>query len=246
VPSKSRAPFVALTTLLRSRFPSVIDPAKTIALGLVLVDGAPVTNPRSRVRSTASVRVVSPKPLRGTLKLRAALRGLRVSVPGKVALDLGAAAGGFTQALLEAGAARVYAVDAGPGQLRGWLRADPRVVNLERTNLADVGPELVLEPVDLVTIDLSYLALAEALPQIDAAVLAPTATVVALVKPTFELHTAVLAADAASVDDAVAKVSETVARLGWSVTGTVPSSIRGSRGATEVFLQATVRWQGPD
>ncbi len=105
-----------------------------------------------------------------------------------VALDLGAAAGGFTQALLEAGVERVYAVDVGSGQLRGWLRADPRVVNLERTNVADVGPDLVPEAVDLVTIDLSYLALADALPQIDAAILAPAATVIVLVKPTYELH----------------------------------------------------------
>ena len=109
-----------------------------------------------------------------------------------MALDLGAAAGGFTQALLEAGAARVYAVDAGSGQLRGWLRVDPRVINLERTNLADVGPDLVPETVDLVTIDLSYLALADALPQIDTSVLASSATVVALVKPTYELHAGAL------------------------------------------------------
>ncbi len=173
------------------------------------------------------------------LKLRGALRELHLSVNGMVALDLGAAAGGFTQALLEAGAARVYAVDAGSGQLRGWLRADPRVVNLERTNLADVGPDLVHEPVDLVTIDLSYLALADALPQIDPAVMAPAATVLALVKPTYELRSGALAADPQSVADAIEKVARTVIRLGWSVTATVPSCLRGSRGATEVFMQAT-------
>jgi 23S rRNA (cytidine1920-2'-O)/16S rRNA (cytidine1409-2'-O)-methyltransferase len=241
VPRRSRAPFVALTTLLHNRFPSIVDLSKTILGGHVLVDGAPVTNPRSRVRTTSSVRVLAPKPLRGALKLRGALRELHLSVNGMVALDLGAAAGGFTQALLEAGAARVYAVDAGSGQLRGWLRADPRVVDLERTNLADVGPDLVHEPVDLVTIDLSYLALADALPQIDPAVLAPAATVLALVKPTYELRAGALAADPQSVADAIEKVSQTVIRLGWSVTATVPSCLRGSRGATEVFMQTTPR-----
>ncbi|HEY1652631.1 MAG TPA: SAM-dependent methyltransferase [Acidimicrobiales bacterium] len=239
MPSPQRAPFVALTTLLRRRFPSIVDPSETIARGLVQVDGAPVTNPRSRVRATASVRVLAPKPLRGTLKLRGALRELRVSVSGLVALDLGAAAGGFTQALLEAGAARVYAVDAGAGQLRGWLRADPRVVNLERTNLADVGPHLVPEPVDLVTMDLSYLPLADALPQIDPAVLAPAATVLALVKPTYELHSAALAADPESVAQAVEKVVRVALALGWSAVAAAPSRHEGARGAVEVFVRAT-------
>jgi 23S rRNA (cytidine1920-2'-O)/16S rRNA (cytidine1409-2'-O)-methyltransferase len=155
-----------------------------------------------------------------------------------VALDLGAAAGGFTQALLEAGAARVYAVDAGSGQLRGWLRTDPRVVNLERTNLADVGPRLVPEPVDLVTLDLSYLALADALPQLDRAVLAPGAALLALVKPTYELHAATLADDPARVAEAVDAVRKRMSREGWAVQATVPSSIKGSRGAVEVFVHA--------
>jgi 23S rRNA (cytidine1920-2'-O)/16S rRNA (cytidine1409-2'-O)-methyltransferase len=246
VASHHRAPFVALITLLQSRFPSITDPSRAIACGLVLVDGAPVTNPKSRVRRTASVRVLTPKPLRGTLKLRGALAELDVRPRGMVALDLGAAAGGFTQALLEAGAARVYAVDVGSGQLRGWLRADPRVVNLERTNLADVGPRLVPEPVDLVTLDLSYLALADALPQLDPAVLAPEAALVALVKPTYELHAAKLADDPGQVAEAVLAVCERMARDGWAVLATVPSPITGSRGAVEVFVHAMAVPPAPD
>ncbi len=246
MPSKKRAPFVALITLLQHRFPSITDPPRAIASGLVLVDGAPVTNPRSRVRRTASVRVLTPKPLRGTLKLRGGLAALDVRTRGRVALDLGAAAGGFTQALLEAGAARVYAVDVGSGQLRGWLRADPRVVNLERTNLADVGPRLVPEPVDLVTIDLSYLALADALPQLDPAVLAPDADLVALVKPTYELRAATLADDPALVAEAVDAVRERMEQEGWVVRATAPSPIRGSRGAVEVFVHGVARPPAPD
>ncbi len=246
MPSKKRAPFVALTTLLQSRFPAIVDPSQAIAQGLVLVEGAPVTNPQSRVRATSSIRVLRTKPLRGTLKLRGALGTLRLPVAGKRALDLGAAAGGFTQALLEAGASRVYAVDAGSGQLRGWLRADPRVVNLERTNLAEVGPELVPQPVELVTFDLSYLALADALPQLNPAVLAPGAAVVALVKPTYELHAATLAADPASVAEAVESAARTMLQLGWTLVASVRSPIAGSRGAAEVFVQAIAKPRNSD
>jgi 23S rRNA (cytidine1920-2'-O)/16S rRNA (cytidine1409-2'-O)-methyltransferase len=93
--------------------------------------------------------------------------------PGAVALDLGAAAGGFTQALLDA--ARVYAVDAGSGQLRGWLRAGPRVTSLERANLAQLNRRLIGEPVDLMTMDLSYLAVADAIGQVGRRLRAPAA-----------------------------------------------------------------------
>jgi 23S rRNA (cytidine1920-2'-O)/16S rRNA (cytidine1409-2'-O)-methyltransferase len=143
--------------------------------------------------------------------------------------------------LLDAGARRVYAVDAGVGQLRGWLRADPRVVNLEGTNLAALGRDPVPEPVGLVTMDLSYLAVANALPQLDRGLLLPGAHLVALVKPTFELHSAALVADPARVEQAVALVCDALARQGWYVDKTVPSSITGARGAVEVFVSARLR-----
>ncbi len=234
--SPKRVPFVALTTLLRSRFPAIADPGRAIARGVVIVDGAFVTNPRARVRADAAVRVVTPKTLRGTQKLRGALESLRVPIAGAVALDIGAAAGGFTAALLEAGARRVYAVDAGSGQLRGWLRADPRVVNCERTNLGALGRHVVPEPVGLVTVDLSYLALVDALPQLRQELLAPTTHLLALVKPTYELRAGALAADPKAVASAVTAVRHAMEGLGWSVAAAVPSVITGSRGAVEVFL----------
>src|SRR5207248_8695281 len=113
----------------------------------------------------AAVLVSGPPLLRGETKLRAALAAFDVSVAGRVALDVGAAAGGFTRALLAAGARRVYAVDAGYGQLLGSLRQDPRVVNLEATNLGELSVDLIPDQVELVTLDLSYLALAAAVPQ---------------------------------------------------------------------------------
>ena len=130
----------------------------------MLVDGYPVHNPRSLVRGGARIALRVESPLRGEVKLRAALAEFGVRPAGRVALDLGAAAGGFTRVLLDAGAARVYAVDAGFGQLLGSLRQDPRVVVLERVNLGDLDASHVPEAIDLITIDLSYLSLREAFP----------------------------------------------------------------------------------
>jgi 23S rRNA (cytidine1920-2'-O)/16S rRNA (cytidine1409-2'-O)-methyltransferase len=219
----------------------VADPSAVIASGHVLVDGAPIANPAARVRADASVRIVQPRRLRGSMKLRGALETLAVDARDVVALDIGAAAGGFTEALLDAGARRVYALDAGVGQLRGWLRADPRVVNLEGTNLGVLGRDRVPEAVGLVTMDLSYLAVADALPQLDRALLSTGAHLLTLVKPTYELHSAKLAADPARVEQAVALAVDAMVRQGWEVHTWVPSPVRGSRGAVEVFVSARLR-----
>jgi FtsJ-like methyltransferase len=105
----SRTPVVALLTLLQRRFPGLNDPARLIKEGKVLVNGLPAASPRTRVRADAAIQIRHPRPLRGTIKLAHALTVFGVDAAGAVALDLGAAAGGFTQALLDAGAARVYA-----------------------------------------------------------------------------------------------------------------------------------------
>jgi 23S rRNA (cytidine1920-2'-O)/16S rRNA (cytidine1409-2'-O)-methyltransferase len=149
-----------------------------------------------------------------------------------------AAADGFTQALLDAGAARVYAVDAGAGQLRGWLRADPRVINLERTNLARLGPHLIGEPVDLITMDLSYLAIADAIGQVDRQMLAPAAQLITLVKPTFELHAAALADQPQQVAAAAEAATRALEEHRWRVLGQQPSPILGAKGAVEILLHA--------
>ena len=238
-----RAPLIALTTLLQRRFPGLDDPARLITEGVILVNGVPATGPRTRVRADAAIRIRHPRPLRGTIKLAHALAAFEINAAGAIALDLGAAAGGFTQALLDAGAARVYAVDAGAGQLRGWLRADPRVINLERTNLAQLGPHLISERVNLITMDLSYLAIADAIGQLDRRILAPAAQLIALVKPTFELHAATLADQPQQVAAAVDTAAGALKRHGWRILGQQPSVIRGAKGAVEVLLHATsTRW----
>jgi predicted rRNA methylase YqxC with S4 and FtsJ domains len=96
MPTGRRAPYVALLTLLQRRFPDLDDPAQLIGEGIVLVNGVPTANPRTRVRADAAIRIRRPRPLRGTIKLAHALAAFRIPAVGVVALDLGAAAGGFT------------------------------------------------------------------------------------------------------------------------------------------------------
>lgn len=243
MPSHKRAPLVALITLLQRRFPDLDEPARLISEGVVIVNGAPAANPRTRVRADAAIAIQRPRPLRGTIKLAYAMRAFGVRPAGVVALDLGAAAGGFTQALLDAGAACVYAVDTGAAQLRSSLRMDPKVINLERTNLAQLDRGLIPEPVELVTMDLSYLAVADAIGQIDRRLLAPGAQLIALIKPTFELHAATLADQPQQVRAAVQAAAQALADHRWQVLGEQPSPILGSKGAVEAFLHARFRWR---
>jgi 23S rRNA (cytidine1920-2'-O)/16S rRNA (cytidine1409-2'-O)-methyltransferase len=238
VPASRRAPFVPLMTLLKRQYPGLDDPARLIKEGAVLINGVPTASPRTRVRTDAVIKIRRPRPLRGTIKLAHALTAFGIDAADAVALDLGAAAGGFTQALLDAGAARVYAVDAGTGQLRGWLRADPRVINLERTNLAQLSPRLISEPVNLITMDLSYLAIADAIGQVDRQLLAPAAQLIALVKPTFELHAAVLASQPQQVAAAAEAAARALEGHGWRILGEQPSPIPGANGAVETLVHA--------
>ena len=161
-----------------------------------------------------------------------------MDVEGRTALDVGAAAGGFTRVLLERGARRVYAVDAGHGQLLGSLRQDPRVVNLEGVNLGELGAGRVPEPIDLFTVDVSYLSLADAIPQLERVRIAPGADLVALVKPMFELGLPAAPAG----DDELRRAEELAAaaaeRAGWRVAGAIPSPVTGARGARERLLHA--------
>ena len=207
-----------------------------IVAGKVRVDGRVVTNPRSLVATGSSVVVVEDPELRGATKLAAALDHFGITVDGRVALDVGAAAGGFTSVLLERGARRVYAVDAGHGQLRGWLRQDPRVASLEATNVADLTRDLVDSTVDLVTVDVSYLSLSGAVAQLDRVAIAPQADLVGLVKPMFELGLGRLPTEDALLHEALAAAVRGVEAAGWVVEGTMPSPVTGARGAVEFLL----------
>lgn len=231
-----------LAAVLGQRHPERDDLDGAIAEGRVRVDGVVVTNPRSQVRPDARIVVEQPRRLQGTRKLGFALDHFGVAVEGRAALDVGACTGGFTVALLERGAHLVHAVDVGFGQLLGSLRQDPRVRNLERTNLGDLTPTHLDGPPELIVVDVSNLALAGAAAQLTANLDLPVGTeLVGLVKPMFELRRADLPTEEADLDQAVARAAAGLAEHGWEVLGSVRSSVVGHRGAVEFFLHARYR-----
>ncbi len=236
---KGRRRLRTLANAVAQAYPHIEDAEGVIAAGRVLVGGIVVRNPSTLVRPDASIAIRPDERLRGEAKLEAALSAFDVRVRGRVALDVGAAAGGFTRALLRAGAARVYAVDAGHGQLLGSLRQDPRVVNLERTNLGQLDRTRVAEAIEMVTIDVSYLALARAVPQLDRVHIAAHADAIALVKPQFELGLAHPPRGRSSLDAACNRAAAGFAAARWRVRATIESPLRGARGAVEFLLHAS-------
>ena len=154
--------------------------------GAVRVDGRPASKPGLLVQEQSGVEVAAPPPFvgRGGIKLACALDVFGITVVGLTALDVGASTGGFTDCMLQRGAVRVYAVDVGYGQLDYRLRTDPRVVVRERVNAR--YPLQLPEPVDLATVDVSFISLEMVLPSI-LAELKPGGRVVALIKPQFEV-----------------------------------------------------------
>lgn len=181
---------------------------------------------------------------RGGLKLEAALDGLRVFVDGLVCADVGASTGGFTDCLLKRGAARVYAVDVGHGQLDSALRADPRVVAREGVNARHLDERSFPEPVGLVVVDASFISLRLLLPAIRKA--APCARVVALVKPQFEagrreVGRGGVVRDAEVRARAVRAVCERALELGYTLRGTLESPITGPKGNVETFVDLDPR-----
>ena len=240
---KGRARLRALIDLVREARPDV-DPTEIIRRGLVVVDGRVVANPASLARADATIEIrdEAGQPLRGEAKLAAALRMFGVPVEERIALDLGAAAGGFTRVLLRAGARRVYAVDVGYGQLLGSLRQHAAVVNLERTNLADLSRERVPDVIDIVTADLSYVSLCRAIPQLnDRVMFAPAADLLALVKPQFELGLPEPPTGERQLREAVERAAVGVEQAGWSVAACERSPVTGRHGSVEFLLHGRRR-----
>lgn len=160
----------------------------TIMAGLVLVDGQKIDKAGTMVKPEAEIRLLGndlPYVSRGGLKLEKAIKEFGVSLQGKVAADIGASTGGFTDCMLQNGAIKVFAIDVGYGQLAWSLRTDERVVNMERTNVRNVTPEQLGQPVDLASIDVAFISLEKVLPAVKA-MLQPAGEIVALIKPQFE------------------------------------------------------------
>jgi len=206
--------------------------------GELVVEGRVLTNPRARVPIDAPVRHEPPPDLAGRRKLAWALEHFGVDAEGATVLDVGACTGGFTTAWLEAGAARIYAVDVGHGQLLGSLRLHPRVVNLERTNVAELERSLVPDRLDAVSVDVSYLALGAAVVQLDRLDLAAGAGLLGLVKPMFELRLATIPTDPDTLQQARDRAVSAISSAGWDVVAAEECPIRGAKGAVEYVVHA--------
>lgn len=215
-----------------------------IEAGRVRVDGRVVEKPNRTIPDGAKVEAEPAHPYvsRAGLKLARAFEVFALRAAGKVCLDLGASTGGFVQALLERGAARVYAVDVGRGQLHACLAADPRVIPLEATDARDLTAALIPEPVDLITADLAFISVTKAAgPAL--ALAAPGAQAVILAKPQFELGRERVGKGGVVMGEGV--VEETQDRLsawftkrGWRELARAPSPIRGGDGNREGLLHA--------
>ncbi len=214
-----------------------------ILAGQVLVDGQRVDKAGHAVSLEARIELLeSPRYVgRGGLKLEAALDHFAIQVDGKVCLDIGSSTGGFTDCLLQRGAARVYAIDVGTGQLDWKLRNDPRVVVREQVNARYLTRGEVPEPVDVVVCDVSFISITMILPVLPN-LLAKDAEMVILVKPQFELEREQVGKggiirDPALHQQACHRVEEAVRRLGFR-SDIIPSPILGAEGNQEFLLYA--------
>jgi 23S rRNA (cytidine1920-2'-O)/16S rRNA (cytidine1409-2'-O)-methyltransferase len=239
MPKKSRLDQLLVT---RGFFASREQARRAVMAGEVKV-GTQVAAKASLLLEPDAALLVKPAAKyvgRGGLKLEGALDHFKIDAHGKIALDIGASTGGFTDCLLQRGAAKVYAVDVGHGQLDWKLRNDPRVIVLEKLNARFLSREHIPEPVDLCVIDVSFISLTLILPNAFD-LIAPGGMILALIKPQFELQRRDVASGGVVRkpelhQKAQDKIVEFVTQLGHTVTGTVPSAITGADGNQEFFV----------
>ncbi len=207
--------------------------------GKVRVDGEPVDKPGRMISLQAHIEITAPLPYvsRGGIKLAAALDAFQINPAGWICADVGASTGGFTDCLLQRGAARVFAIDVGYGELAWSLRSDPRVVVLERTNARYLSALPGDIRVNLVTVDVSFISLRLILPVVKNW-LVPDGRVIALIKPQFEAGRAQVKRGGVVKDPIIHRevLWNTLAfalDLGLSPQGVIPSPIRGPAGNVE-------------
>ena len=227
----------------RGLVPSREKAQALILAGQVLINGQKGTKPGHQVAADSHVELLeTPRYVsRAGAKLEAALRHFQVTVQDKVCLDIGSSTGGFTDCLLQHGAARVYAIDAGTGQLDWKLRNDPRVIVHEQVNARYLSTEQVPELVDLAVCDVSFISITMILPVLPN-LLAKRAEMVILVKPQFELERhqvgkGGIIRDPALHRQACRRVDDAVKQLGFQ-TGIIPSPVLGAEGNQEFLLYA--------
>jgi 23S rRNA (cytidine1920-2'-O)/16S rRNA (cytidine1409-2'-O)-methyltransferase len=216
---------------------------EAIEAGNVFDGGRRIVKPSQRLNESAHIKYARAHPFvsRGALKLAAALNHFQLSPRGLVCLDLGASTGGFSEVLLMHGAKKIFAVDVGHGQLDPAIANDPRVVSIERTNARDLSSKLFPEAPEAIVADLSFISLKLGLPKA-LELAASNAWLVALVKPQFEVGKAHIGKGGIVRDEAMqeAALSDVAAWLsanpGWSVTGSIPSPVKGGDGNREFLL----------
>ena len=216
---------------------------RMIETGRVRVDGQILTRPGHPIDPEARIEILSLQAYvsRGGEKLAAALDGFRINPQDRICLDVGASTGGFTDCLLQRGATRVYAVDVGHGQLHPNLRQDGRVDVLEGLNARYLEPQDLQDPIDLVTIDVSFISLRLVLPPL-VEILAPNGEIVALLKPQFEVGQERLPRDGI-VKEPAERAAVLEAMRGfirdetpWTLLAEMRSPIEGAKGNVEFFL----------
>jgi 23S rRNA (cytidine1920-2'-O)/16S rRNA (cytidine1409-2'-O)-methyltransferase len=241
---------VDLALVERALVPSRERARALILAGRVLVNEQKVDKPGTTIAADAPIRLLGEEQRyvsRGGLKLEAALDHWKIVVAGRACLDIGASTGGFTDCLVQHGAAHVTAVDTGFGQIAMKLRNDPRVTLVERTNARLLGPGALARPegsigLSLLVMDVSFISATLVLPPVVAA--APTLTeAIILVKPQFEagrghVGKGGIVRDPEAHQLAIDRVAACVQSLGWQVVETIPSPITGMEGNREFLLYA--------
>ena len=226
--------------------------AELITAGRVRIDGMPAAKPATAVSVDAKLTVSADERTwvsRGAHKLIGALDAFGVPVEGRRCLDAGASTGGFTEVLLDRGAAEIVAADVGYGQLAWSLRSDDRVHVLERTNVRTLTPEAIGGPVDLVVADLSFISLATVLPALTACA-SPSADIVPMVKPQFEVGKdrvgpGGVVSDPGLRAEAVLAVAHRAAELNWHTVDVTASPLPGPSGNVEFFLRFRAETDAP-
>ena len=234
MPAKQR---IDVLMFERGLAPSREKARAMIMAGEVLVDDQPVSKPGVSVDPNVDI-VVKNKPRfvsRGGEKLAWALETFNVNVSGRICADVGASTGGFTDCLLQNGAARVYAIDVGYGQIDYALRQDSRVIVIERTNARYL--ETLAEPVDFVTVDASFISLKILIPTIKSW-LQPTADLILLIKPQFEagrdeVGKGGVVRDSKTHKRVLTDILSALKQMGFDIRGLTTSPIKGPAGNTE-------------
>ena len=211
-----------------------------IMAGKILVDGQKVDKAGTLVATDAEIRVLGeemPFVSRGGLKLQKALDTFKIVLSGKIAADVGASTGGFTDCMLQHGAKKVYAIDVGYGQLAWKLRSDVRVVNTERTHIRNVTRENFLDELDFISIDVAFISLEKVLPVVFD-VLKDSGEVVALIKPQFEAGREHVGKKGVVRDKkihaaVIEKVLNFATEIGFGVCGLTFSPVKGPEGNIE-------------